>query len=66
MIQKSKSSSYLQQSMDWKNGWNATSAEDACNNNFKQSVLFDACSSLSNVNTTAAITNCIQNIQVRR
>ncbi|VDI67679.1 Hypothetical predicted protein [Mytilus galloprovincialis] len=51
-------------SMDWKNGWNASSAEDACNNNFKQSVLFDACSSLSNVNTTAAITNCIQNIQL--
>ncbi|XP_071133683.1 uncharacterized protein [Mytilus edulis] len=52
-------------SMDWKNGWNASSAEDACNNNFKQSsILFDACSSLSNVNTTAAITNCIQNIQL--
>ncbi|CAC5372516.1 unnamed protein product [Mytilus coruscus] len=51
-------------SMDWKNGWNESSAEDACTNYFSQSVLFDACSSLSNVNTTAAITNCIQNIQL--
>ncbi|VDI75280.1 Hypothetical predicted protein [Mytilus galloprovincialis] len=48
----------------WKNGWNETSADDACNSYFTDSILFDACSSLSNVNASSAILNCIMNIQI--
>ena len=49
---------------DWINGWNESSAEDACNTYFNESILFGACSSLSNVNSSSSITNCILNIQV--
>ncbi|VDI28062.1 Hypothetical predicted protein [Mytilus galloprovincialis] len=48
----------------WKNGWNETAAEDACNSYFTDSILFDACSSLSNVNVSSAILNCFVNIKI--
>ena len=53
------------QDISWKNGWNETSANKACNDYFhQQSELFSACSELSNVDANSSITNCILNIQV--
>ncbi|XP_076077826.1 uncharacterized protein LOC143048184 isoform X4 [Mytilus galloprovincialis] len=55
---------HTERTSEWINGWNESSADDACNSYFKDSVLFDACSSLSNVNVSSAITNCVLNIKV--
>ncbi|XP_076077906.1 von Willebrand factor D and EGF domain-containing protein-like [Mytilus galloprovincialis] len=48
----------------WKNDWNESAADDACNSYFSESILFDACSSISNVNASSAISNCIVNIRI--
>lgn len=49
----------------WKNGWNETSANQACNDYFNQQwEIFSACSELSNVDANSSITNCVLNIQV--
>ncbi|CAG2222323.1 OCTN [Mytilus edulis] len=55
---------HTERTSEWINGWNESSADDACNSYFKNSGSYDDCSSLSNVNVSSAITNCVLNIKV--
>ncbi|CAG2212092.1 unnamed protein product [Mytilus edulis] len=55
---------HAERTSEWINGWNESSADDACNSYFKNSGSYDDCSSLSNVNVSSAITNCVLNIKV--
>lgn len=55
---------FFAKSEDWKNGWNESSAQAECMSKFQESPVYESCTSLANVNVTAALTTCIANIRV--
>ncbi|VDI35110.1 Hypothetical predicted protein [Mytilus galloprovincialis] len=49
---------------EWKNGWNESSATDACMTYFEESPAYQACLTIDNLNITGEIYTCITNIRV--